>query len=143
MRARAIIDRLELEPHPEGGWFRETWRAGADPGERAAGTAIYFLLERGQVAAWHRIDADEVWHWYAGAALELAVYEPPRLRKRRLGPGLEAGERPQIVVPAHAWQSARSRGEWSLAGCTVSPAFEFERFEIAEPGWSPPEAPGA
>ena len=141
MDARTIIDRLGLEPHPEGGWFRETWRATTSPGERASGTAIYFLLERGQVSAWHRIDADEIWHYYAGASLELRVHGSPRIRTWRLGPGLDSGERPQRLVPALAWQSARSLGEWSLVGCTVSPAFDFAHFELAEPGGSPQREP--
>ena len=138
MDARTIIERLALEPHPEGGWFRETWRAEARRGERASGTAIYFLLEQGQASAWHRIDADEIWHYYAGAALELRVHRSPRTQTWQLGPGLESGERPQRRVPAHAWQSARSLGEWSLVGCTVSPAFEFEHFELPGPGGFPP-----
>jgi len=135
--AEAVIDRLGLEPHPEGGHYAETWRHAPGTG-RGSGTAIYFLLRAGEVSAWHRIDADEIWHHYAGAPLELRVcLEDDRPDTLVLGPDLEAGARPQHRVPAHAWQSARSLGDWTLAGCTVSPAFEFEHFELAPDGWQP------
>lgn len=136
--ARRIIETLGLAPHPEGGWFRETWRAEAAEGERAAGTAMYYLLEAGQVSRWHRIDAAEVWHWYLGAPLEMALSEDGRSRRDLvLGPDLAAGERPQVVVPAGCWQSAAPRGDYTLVGCTVSPAFEFSGFELAPEGWEP------
>ncbi len=123
-----VIARLQLRPHPEGGWYAETWREPAPPGERPASSAIYFLLRAGERSRRHRVDATEVWHWYAGDALELAVERD----LHRLGPDLVGGDRPQIVVPAGAWQAARSLGEWTLVGCTVAPAFEFTGFELAE-----------
>jgi uncharacterized protein len=133
-----IIRLLDLQPHPEGGRYRETWRAGEVTGSRAAGTAIYYLLQAGEVSRWHRIDADEVWHWYAGSALALTQSPDGRTSEmRRLGPDLLSGERPQILVPAGAWQMAESLGAWTLAGCTVSPGFEFDGFELAPPGWQP------
>ncbi len=136
--AREIIEALGLAPHPEGGWFRETWRAEAGAGERAAGTAIYFLLEAGQRSHWHRVDATEIWHWYLGAPLELALSAEGRDRQDLvLGPDIAAGERPQLRVPAGWWQSAAPRGGFTLAGCTVSPAFEFAGFELAPEGWEP------
>ena len=136
--ARQIIETLGLAPHPEGGWFRETWRADAPEGGRAAGTAIYYLLEEGQVSRWHRVDAAEIWHWYLGAPLAMALSEEGRARRAAvLGPDLAAGERPQVIVPAGCWQSAAPQGGFTLVGCTVSPAFEFEGFELAPEGWEP------
>ncbi len=136
----SVIAELGLEPHPEGGYYVETWRAKAGAGERAAGSAIYYLLRAGETSAWHRVDAAEVWHYYAGDALELSIAagsgrEAPE--RHLLGPHLMDGQRPQVVVPAGAWQSATSLGGWTLVGCTVSPAFRFETFELAEPGWEP------
>jgi predicted cupin superfamily sugar epimerase len=146
--ADAVIALLGLEPHPEGGWFAETWRAEAPEGARPAGSAIYFLLRAGESSRWHRVDAAEAWHHYAGAALELriavdaaadeaAAEAVRRIAVQRLGSDLAAGERPQVVVPAGAWQAARSLGAWTLVGCTVSPAFEFAGFELAPDGWAP------
>ena len=138
----SIIDLLGLEPHPEGGSFVETWRDDRSSG-RAAGTAIYFLLRAGEVSHWHRVDSAEVWHRYDGAPLELSTWaqgEP--VVRRVLGTDLVAGERPQLVVAPGEWQSARSLGAWTLVGCTVSPGFEFEHFELAPPGWSPPPSAG-
>ena len=138
MTAEDIVALLDLAPHPEGGWFREIFRDEAGPEGRARSTAIYFLLAAGQVSHWHRVDAVEVWHWYGGAPLELsierddAVVEPVILSN-----DLGAGHRPQGIVPKHAWQSARSLGEWTLVGCTVAPGFEFSGFELAPAGWSP------
>jgi uncharacterized protein len=133
-----IIELLELQPHPEGGHFRETWRAAAPPGERAAGTAIYYLLQAGEISHWHRIDADEMWHWYAGSPLALALSpDGCSTETLRLGPDLASGELPQILVPAGAWQSAESLGPWTLVGCTVLPGFVFESFELAPEGWQP------
>ncbi|UCI08812.1 cupin domain-containing protein [Mesorhizobium sp. B1-1-8] len=136
--AAEIIATLDLKPHPEGGWYAETFRDG-EAGARGHSTAIYFLLERGQLSAWHRVkDAAEVWHFYAGAPLALAMHEPgSNVIEQVLGTALSAGERPQIVVPAGWWQSARSLGEWTLVGCTVAPGFDFAAFELAEPGWRP------
>jgi len=133
--AEAIIAALQLAPHPEGGWYRETYRGDAARGGRAAITAIYYLLRAGERSHWHRVDAAEIWHWYAGDTLELRVERDTV----RLGSDLGAGERPQAVVPPFAWQAARSLGAWTLVGCTVSPAFEFAGFELAPQGWQPEE----
>jgi predicted cupin superfamily sugar epimerase len=130
---------LGLVPHPEGGRFRETFRGEPEAGGRGAQSAIYYLLRAGEVSAWHRVtDAAEVWHYYAGAPLALAVVEGGRVARHRLGADLEAGERPQAAVPAGAWQSACTLGNWTLVGCTVAPAFRFESFEMAPAGWEPP-----
>ena len=130
--AEAAIRRLCLAPHPEGGWFRETFR------DRGLSTAIYYLLQAGEVSHWHRVDAAEVWHWYAGAPLLLALSSDGKARQELvLGPDLAKGAEPQRVVPAKVWQSARSLGAWTLVGCTVAPAFEFAKFEMAPPGWEP------
>ena len=135
-----IIRLLGLQPHPEGGHYRETFRdsrsADAESG-RAASTAIYFLLRAGEVSRWHRVDAAEVWHWYAGAPLMLGIAEGAEKREIRIGTDLLAGERPQAVVPARAWQQAQSLGAWTLVGCTVAPGFEFAGFELAPPGFDP------
>lgn len=138
LTADEIIALLGLEEHPEGGHYAETWRHAAGEGERGAGTAIYFLLQAGERSHWHRVDADEIWHWYRGAPLALHVSEDGATRRDLLlGPDLAGGQAPQIVVPAGAWQAAESQGAWTLVGCTVSPAFEFRGFELAPPGWSP------
>lgn len=136
--AAAIIAALGLERHPEGGWYAETLRDGLT-GDRSHSTAIYFLLEEGDVSRWHRVkDATEVWHYYAGAALELILSRQPGDRERHLlGADIAAGEMPQAVVAAGCWQTARSLGAWTLCGCTVAPGFEFGQFELAEPGWEP------
>lgn len=139
--AQTIIQLLGLEPHPEGGHFRETFRDPRAEGGRAASTAIYFLLARGERSHWHRVDAAEVWHWYAGAPLSLAINEGGATTLLRLGADLLAGERPQAVVPAGAWQSAESLGAWTLVGATVAPGFEFAGFELAAPGWTPGTGP--
>jgi predicted cupin superfamily sugar epimerase len=138
MDADEIIERLGLEPHPEGGHYRETWRADASEGERAAGTAIYFLLRQGEVSHWHRVDSAEIWHHYAGAPLELtiAAADGGPAGTHVLGPELGAGARPQVIVPPGAWQSARTLGPWTLVGCTVSPGFDFATFELAPPDFT-------
>ena len=138
LSASDVIRLLALKPHPEGGHFRETFRD-AVAGTRAASTAIYFLLARGERSHWHRVDAAEVWHHYAGAplALAIAVRERAPIERVTLGPDLAAGERPQAVVPAGAWQAAESLGDWTLVGCTVAPGFEFQGFELAPRGWEP------
>ncbi len=129
--ADALIRLLHLQPHPEGGHFRETFRDPATANGRALSTAIYFLLKAGEISHRHRIDAAEVWHWYAGAPLELEIGEGEAAAQISiLGNALARGERPQIVVPAHAWQSARTLGAYTLVGCTVAPGFEFEHFEL-------------
>lgn len=136
--ADAIIRQLGLQPHPEGGHYRETYRHLAEDGGRGAMTAIYFLLRAGEISHWHRVDAAEIWHFYAGAPLDLSIAEDgARPRTLMLGPDLANGQAPQVIVPPGAWQSARSRGDWTLTGCTVGPAFDFAGFELAPPGWSP------
>ena len=136
--AAAIIAKLGLQPHPEGGWFRETWRGPVGADGRARGTAIHFLLEAGQRSHWHKVDADEAWHHYAGAPLELSMSDDGRtVRHLRLGRDFGLGETPQIVVPRGVWQAARSLGHWTLVGCTVAPGFDFAGFELAPPGWRP------
>jgi predicted cupin superfamily sugar epimerase len=136
--AADIIARLELKPHPEGGHFRETFRdTRTDADGRPASTAIFFLLARGERSHWHRIDATEVWHYYAGSALMLQIADGNGQRSIRLGPDLAAGEIPQALVPAQAWQAATSCGDWTLAGCTVAPGFDFAKFELAPKGWEP------
>jgi len=137
--AADIIARLELRPHPEGGHYRETFRDGCtDAHGRAASTAIYFLLARGERSHWHRIDAAEVWHFYAGAPLTLQIANDGCAPHTvTLGPDIAAGQRPQAIVPAGAWQSAESDGDWTLVGCTVAPAFEFAQFELAPRDWQP------
>ena len=140
MTADEIITRLGLQPHPEGGHYREVYRgAPLTDGARSPGTAIYFLLRAGERSHWHRvIDADEIWHHYAGAPLELSLSEDGHVVKHlRLGTDLALGELPQGVAPRNVWQAARSLGTWTLVGCTVSPAFEFAGFELAPPGWRP------
>ncbi|HEY5817268.1 MAG TPA: cupin domain-containing protein [Mesorhizobium sp.] len=137
MDAAGIIAALGMQPHPEGGWYTETFRDNPQGG-RGHSTAIYFLLERGQISAWHRVrDAAEVWHYYAGAALTLTMAVDARIETCRLGPAISTGERPQAVVPANCWQMAESTGDWTLVGCTVAPGFDFAAFELAPPGWSP------
>ena len=139
LTAADIIARLELRPHPEGGHYRETFRdVRTDSQGRSRSTAIYYLLRRGERSHWHRIDAIEIWHHYTGAPLELSIaHEGAKPERHLLGSDFARGEQPQIVVPKGAWQSARSLGDWTLVGCTVSPAFEFAGFELAPPGWSP------
>ncbi len=139
LTAQDVIRLLDLKPHPEGGHFRETLRdARHVDGGRAASTAIYFLLAGGERSRWHRIDAVEVWHWYAGAPLRLEIVQHGgRLERLMLGGDLAAGQQPQAIVPAHAWQAAHTFGEWTLCGCTVAPGFDFSGFELAPQEWSP------
>jgi uncharacterized protein len=139
LSASDVIRLLDLEPHPEGGHFRETFRdTRRIEGGRAASTAIYFLLARGERSHWHRVDAVEIWHWHAGAPLELEIADDNgRIERVTLGSDLASGERPQGIVPAHAWQAAQSLGDWTLVGCTVAPGFEFSGFELAPKGWTP------
>lgn len=140
--APEIIRLLELKPHPEGGFYRETFRDSPGPDGRALSTLIYFLLKAGQISAWHRVDAAEVWHYYAGAPLRLSIWQQGQgLQAVDLGIDLATGQRPQCVVPAGFWQMAEASGEaapgWSLVGCSVAPGFEFSGFEMAEAGWQP------
>jgi predicted cupin superfamily sugar epimerase len=138
LSAADIIARFELKPHPEGGHFRETFRDPRyDANGRSASTAIYFLLARGERSHWHRIDAVEIWHYYAGHALVLQIAGDSGQRSVRLGSDLAAGEMPQAIVPAGAWQAAQSTGDWTLVGCTVAPGFDFATFELAPKGWDP------
>ena len=138
LAAADIVRLLDLAPHPEGGHFRETFRdVRRDESGRAASTAIYFLLARGEHSHWHRVDAAEGWHWYAGAPLRLAIVEAGKERIVTLGADLRAGQRPQAIVPAHAWQSADTLGDWTLVGCTVAPGFVWEGFELAPKDWTP------
>lgn len=127
----AIIRALVLAPHPEGGWFRETFRDHAS-------TAIYYLLRSGEISRWHRIAQNETWHFYTGSPIELGLSADGRRAERTvLGANLAKREWPQLVVPAGCWQTARSLGSWSLAGCTVAPPFDFASFELAPVGWRP------
>ena len=137
--AAQIIKLLNLRRHPEGGWYGETFRAEALGGGRPSSTAIYYLLEADQVSAWHRVDADEAWHHYAGAPLVLTLSPPDGVgaKSLHLGSDLMAGQRPQAVVPAGWWQAAESLGAFSLVGCTVAPGFDFAGFELAPPDWRP------
>jgi predicted cupin superfamily sugar epimerase len=135
--AADIIARLELKPHPEGGHFRETFRdPRLDTNGCSVSTAIYFLLARGERSHWHRIDAAEIWHYYAGSPLTLKIADGDGRRVVTLGPDF-AGQVPQAIVPAQAWQAAESIGDWTLVGCTVAPGFDFEKFELAPDGWAP------
>jgi uncharacterized protein len=137
LSAADIIKLLKLQPHPEGGHFRQTFRdTQLIDGKRPASTAIYFLLARGEHSHWHRVDAAEGWHWYAGAPLRLAIVEDGKQRIVTLGADLSGGQRPQAIVPAHAWQSADTLGDWTLVGCTVAPGFVWEGFELAPKDWS-------
>lgn len=138
LSADDIVRTLGLEPHPEGGFYRETFRDECIGGGRAASTAIYYLLPMGEVSAWHRIDAAEIWHFYAGAPLMITVSESGHDASiHHLGPDLARNQRPQFVVPARWWQTAASHGAWTLVGCTVAPGFTFAGFEMAPPGWRP------
>lgn len=135
--ATDIITTLGMIRHSEGGWYAETFADAPGPDARAYSTAIYYLLEAGDRSHWHRVDAAEVWHWYAGAPLELRIAQGEAAGTHTLGNDLAAEQRPQIVVPVHAWQSARSLGEWTLVGCTVAPGFRFSGFEMAPQDWEP------
>jgi predicted cupin superfamily sugar epimerase len=138
--ADEIIAKLGLQPHPEGGWYRQTWVGPLVDG-RASGTAILFLLKREERSHWHRVDADEIWLWHAGAPLVLSL-GVDAASDVRLGPDVLGGEVVQAVVPAGWWQTARSTGDWTLVSCTVSPGFRFEGFELAPPGWELAKAAG-
>ena len=134
--AAALIARLELTPHPEGGWYRETFRQPAPGTGRGLATAILFLLEAGQRSHWHRVDAAELWLWHAGSPLVLLVDDGER-REHLLGGDILADQMPQAIVPTGAWQSAEARHGWVLVSCVVTPAFEFAGFELAPEGWEP------
>ena len=136
--AREIIRLLDMKPHPEGGHYVETFRAGA-ANERAASTAIYYLLQADEVSAWHRVDADEHWLWHAGGPLVLTLSPPDGkgAKAETLGPDLRAGQWPQVTVPAQHWQTAETLGAWTLVSCIVAPGFEFAGFELAPDHWRP------
>jgi len=140
MTADDIIAKLDLQPHPEGGWFRQTWIAGRAGEDRPAGTCIYFLLRAAERSHWHRVDAAEIWHFYSGAPLRLsmAAKSAGPACDHTLGPDLGAGQSPQLIVPKGHWQAARTTGAFTLAGCTVSPGFRFDGFELAPPDFDIP-----
>ena len=139
--ADEIVRTLSLERHPEGGYFRETFRDKplGENIDRSASTAILYLLAEDQVSHWHRIDSTEIWHWYAGAALQISIAEHEKASPKTeiLGTEFFDNQLPQLIVPGGYWQSARSLGAWTLVGCTVAPGFEFENFELADPDFSP------
>ena len=137
--AEQLIEKLDLRPHPEGGWYRETWRAEPYAGKRSSATAIHFLLEEDQRSRWHRVDADELWLWQAGAPLTLSISTETagQVQEVTLGPDVLFGDRLQALVPANQWQAAEPLGGWVLVSCIVSPGFDFSAFEIAPEGWQP------
>lgn len=136
--AQQVIETLQLQPHPEGGYYREMFRDEQQVAGRSASTAIYYLLAEGQRSHWHRVDAVEMWHWYAGSPLALHIAKDGHAPTTHiLGNDLEAGQRPQAIVPVQYWQSAEPKGAWTLVGCTVAPGFEFSGFEMAPAGWAP------
>lgn len=139
LTADQVVSLLTMQPHPEGGFYAETFRDSVtDEGGRAASTLIYFLLPEGVLSRWHKVDAVETWHWYAGAPLELSISaEAGPKEVLTLGNDLAAGQRPQGIVPRDGWQQARSLGAWTLVGCTVAPGFQFEGFVMAPEGWEP------
>ena len=140
MTADEIIEHLQLAPHPEGGHYRQTWVA--ENAGRPAGTCIYFLLKDGAASHWHRVDAVEIWHYYAGAplVLSLAADDAGPATDQLLGPDLAQGQYPQLIVPEQHWQAARTTGDWTLVGCTVSPGFVFSGFTLAAPDFDIPRA---
>lgn len=141
--AKEIVRMLNMQRHPEGGWYVETYRAppAVDNDQRSIGTAIYYLLEAGDLSHWHAVDAAEIWHWYAGGPLALTLStDGVGASAHQLGPELRAGQRPQIIVEPNVWQTAESLGAWTLCGCTVSPGFEFSGFKLAPPDWRPSPA---
>jgi predicted cupin superfamily sugar epimerase len=133
MDADEIIERLDLQPHPEGGHYVESWRGPDGVDGRATATAIYFVLRAGERSHWHRVDASEAWLFHAGSPLRLSIDDAHVV----LGTNLSQGEQPQAVVPAGAWQAAEPLGDWTLVSCIVAPGFEFDGFELAPPGWRP------
>jgi hypothetical protein len=138
LSATEVISLLGLEPHIEGGFYKQTFADAPDASGRPVSTLIYYMLTDNQAGAWHRVDSAEVWHWYAGAPLLLSISRDGKaVTDHRMGADLKAGERPQAVVPPGAWQRAKVEGAWALVGCTVAPGFQFSKFEQAEPGWAP------
>lgn len=144
-KARELIEKLRLEQHPEGGWYRETWRDDASGGQRGTATAIHFLLESGQRSHWHKVDATEIWLWHAGNTLQLSLADPTgtQTAQLRLGPDIMGGDRVQQIIRADEWQAAQpldGAHDYTLVSCIVSPAFEFAGFTLAPPGWEPGDA---
>lgn len=139
LSADQVIEILGLEPHPEGGHFKEIHRHENADGTRGAVTTIYFLLKAGERSHWHRVkDAEEIWCWHGGAALELLIHAEGGEREVHiLGMDLANGQRPQAVVPINAWQAAKTLSNWTLVGCQVAPAFEFASFDLAASGFEP------
>ena len=136
--ASELIGLLGLEPHPEGGFYRQTFADALNASGRPISTLIYYLLTDHQTGAWHRVDSSEVWHWYAGAPLKLRVScDGKAVSEHVLGTDFRAGQRPQFVIPGNAWQSATCLGDYSLVGCTVAPGFQFSTFEQPPDGWEP------
>ena len=136
--AQDIIKSLNLQPHPEGGYYRETFRDSETEEERGLSTAIYYLLDKGQSSHWHRVDAAEIWHFYAGSPLSLKIWtKGSKVEELLLGTDIQAKQRPQIIVPAMAWQAAEAQTGWTLVGCTVAPGFLFSSFEMAPKNWQP------
>jgi predicted cupin superfamily sugar epimerase len=137
LTAKDVIFTLGMQRHPEGGWYAQTFEDSAKVDGRARSTAIYYLLEAGDHSHWHKVDAVEVWHFYTGAPLKLRISDGHTVDEHVLGADLAAQQRPQVVVPHQAWQSAESTGEWTLVGCTVAPGFEFSGFVLADEDWAP------
>lgn len=138
LSASDVIRLLAMKPHPEGGHYVETFRDDRKVDGRSCSTAIYYLLDTGDVSEWHRVDATEIWHWHAGAPLVITVSANGHdASAHYLGPDLNAGQRPQFIVETGWWQTATSLGAWTLVGCTVAPGFDFRGFELAPPGWRP------
>lgn len=137
--ATDLIQRLKLQPHPEGGWYRETWRAPAPDGARASATSIYFLLEQGQQSHWHKVDAAEIWLWHAGSCVQLSTSpgDTGPVLDVRLGGDVSSGETPQHIIEPHHWQAAQATDGWALVSCIVTPGFDFRGFELAPAGWKP------
>ena len=138
-QARKLIEQLDLQPHPEGGWYRETWKAPAAAGERPIATAIHFLLEAGQRSHWHRVDATEIWLWHSGSPLRLLTAPDDKgpVTAHRLGGDVLAGQVPQHVIAPQHWQAAEADAGWGLVSCIVAPGFNFAGFTLAPPDWSP------
>ncbi|WP_321504836.1 cupin domain-containing protein [Breoghania sp.] len=136
-----VVRQLNLKPHPEGGFYRETFRDAVSLQGRARSTAIYFLVPSGIITHWHKVDAVEVWHYYAGAPLTLSLSDGKTKQEITLGPNIAACQQPQAVVPEGIWQQAETLGTWTLVGCTVAPGFEFDGFELAADGWEPGKKP--
>ena len=139
MTADQIIKFLQLQPHPEGGWYKQTWKSEDTLSGRASGTSIYFLLKAGEISHWHKIDSVEIWHYYDGSPLTLRIANEDNneIATKILGPNLAKLQSPQILVNKNLWQSAETTGDYTLVGCTVSPGFEFSKFTLAPKNFNP------